>query len=85
MPHRGAHPRSDCIEAVLADHDVLCAVIRALMALLRDRTRAAYDPAFPRFDSLAHHVAVLRWLAPRTEVALIALGLFTFSRGGSCG
>ncbi|WP_271403834.1 hypothetical protein [Kocuria palustris] len=53
------HPRSDCIKAVLADDDEMLAVIWTLSALVRDRTRKAYDSDQPRFKSLTHHVAAL--------------------------
>ena len=53
------HPRSDCIKAVLADDDLMVSVIWTLTALVRDRTRKAYDPDQPRFRKLSHHVQAL--------------------------
>ncbi|MGD7708007.1 hypothetical protein [Microlunatus sp. Y2014] len=53
------HPRSDCIDSVLADDDAMLAVIWTLTALVRDRSRRAYDPGQPRFKSLSHHAAAL--------------------------
>ena len=49
------HPRSDCINAVLADDDLMVSVIWTLTALVRDRTRKVYDPDQPRFLKLQHH------------------------------
>ena len=37
------HPRNDCINAVLADDDLIVSVIWTLTALVRDVTRKAYD------------------------------------------
>ncbi len=53
------HPRSDCVKAVLADDDAMFAVVWTLTALVRDRTRKAYDPDQPRFGKLSHHVQSL--------------------------
>jgi hypothetical protein len=53
------HPRSDCINAVLADDDLMVSVIWALNALVRDRSRKAYNPDQPRFRKLSHHVQAL--------------------------
>ena len=53
------HPRSDCVNAVLADDDLMVSVIWTLTALVRDGTRTAYDPDQPRFKSLQHHTANL--------------------------
>ena len=53
------HPRSDCVKAVLADDDLMVSVIWTLTALVRDRTRKAYDPDQPRFRELSHHVQAL--------------------------
>lgn len=53
------HPRSDCINAVLADDDLMVSVIWTLTALVPDRTRKAYDPDQPRFEKLSHHVQAL--------------------------
>lgn len=53
------HPRSDCINAVLADDELMVSVIWTLTALVRDRTRKAYDPDQPRFRKLSHHVQAL--------------------------
>lgn len=53
------HPRSDCVKAVLEDDDALLAVIWTLTALVRDRSRTAYDPDQSRFGSLSHHSAAL--------------------------
>jgi len=53
------HPRSDCINAVLADDDLMVSVIWTLTALVRDATRKAYDPDQPKFKSLQHHTAHL--------------------------
>jgi hypothetical protein len=53
------HPRSDCINAVLADDDLMVSVIWTLTALVRDRTRKAYDPDQPKFKSLERHARAL--------------------------
>lgn len=53
------HPRSDCIDAVLADEDEMLAVIWTLAALVRDRTRRAFDADQPRFESLRYHARAL--------------------------
>lgn len=53
------HPRSDCINAVLADDDLMVLVIWTLTALVQDGSRRAYDADQPRFKSLAHHARVL--------------------------
>ncbi len=53
------HPRSDCIKAVLADDDLMVSVIWTLTALVRDRSRRAYDPDQPRFGKLSYHVQAL--------------------------
>lgn len=53
------HPRSDCIDSVLADDDAMLTVIWTLTALVRDRSRRAYDPGQPRFKSLSRHAAAL--------------------------
>ncbi len=53
------HPRSDCINAVLDDDDLMISVIWTLTALVRDRTRKTYDPDQPRFGKLSHHVQAL--------------------------
>lgn len=53
------HPRSDCVKTVLADDDAMLAVIWALTALVRDRSRRAYDPHQTRFKSLSRHAAAL--------------------------
>ena len=53
------HPRSDCINAVLADDDLMVSVIWTLTALVRDRTRKAYDSDEPKFKSLQHHARAL--------------------------
>lgn len=52
-------PRSDCIDAVLADDDLMVSVIWTLTALVRDGSRKAYDPDQPRFGKLSHHVQAL--------------------------
>ena len=62
------HPRSDCINAVLADDDLMVSVIWALTALVRDRSRKEYDSDQPRFRKLQHHVeALVRALAKRGD------------------
>ena len=53
------HPRSDCINAVLADDDLMVSVIWTLTALVRDGTRKAYDPDQPKFRSLERHARAL--------------------------
>ena len=53
------HPRSDCINAVLADDDLVVSVIWTFTTLVRDRTRNAYGPDQPRFRKLSHHVQAL--------------------------
>lgn len=53
------HPRSDCINAVLADDDLMVSVIWTLTALVRDRTRKAYDPDQPKFKSLHRNTRAL--------------------------
>ncbi|WOQ17644.1 hypothetical protein [Raineyella sp. W15-4] len=53
------HPRSDCINAVLADDDLMVSVVWTLTALVRDRTRKAYDPDQPKFKSLHRHTRAL--------------------------
>lgn len=53
------HPRSDCINAVLADDDLMVSVIWTLTALVRDSSRKAYDPDQPKFKSLQHHTSDL--------------------------
>ena len=53
------HPRSDCINAVLADDDLMVSVIWTLTALVRDSSRKAYDPGQPKFESLHLHARVL--------------------------
>lgn len=49
------HPRSDCINAVLADDDLMVSVIWTLTALVRDDSRKAYDPDQPKFKRLKRH------------------------------
>jgi len=49
------HPRSDCINAVLADDDAMLAVIWTPTALVRYRSRGAYDRDQSRFKSLQQH------------------------------
>lgn len=53
------HPTSDCINAVLADDDLMASVIWTLTALVQDRSRTAYDPDRPRFKRLHHHARAL--------------------------
>lgn len=53
------HPANDCINAVLADDDLMVSVVWTLTALVRDRTRKAFDPDRPRFERLHRHVEVL--------------------------
>ena len=53
------HPRSDCINAILADDDLMVSVIWTLTALVRDSSRKAYDPDQPRFGKLSRHVQAL--------------------------
>lgn len=53
------HPTSDCINAVLADDDLMVSVIWTLTALVRDRSRRAYDPDQPKFKRLHHHAWAL--------------------------
>jgi hypothetical protein len=57
VPDFGGDQRScsHCINAVLADDDLLVSVIWTLTALVRDRTRKVYDPDQPRFLKLQHH------------------------------
>lgn len=49
------HPRIDCVKAVLADDNAMLAVLWTLTALVRDRTRRAYDPDQRSFSSLHYH------------------------------
>jgi len=53
------HPRSDCIDAVLADDDLMVSVIWTLTALVRDHTRRAFDPDKELFSLLSRHVEAL--------------------------
>ena len=53
------HPTGDCINAVLTDDDLMVSVIWTLTALVRDRTRKAYDSDEPKFKSLQHHARAL--------------------------
>ena len=55
VPHR----TGDCINAVLTDDDLMVSVIWTLTALVRDRTRKAYDSDQPKFKSLQHHARAL--------------------------
>lgn len=62
------HPRSDCINAVLTDDDLLVSVIWTLTALVRDRSRKEYDSDQPRFRKLRHHgEALVRALIERAS------------------
>jgi len=53
------HPRSDCINAVLGDDDLMVSVIWTLTALVRDSTRKEFSPDRPRFEALHRHVEAL--------------------------
>lgn len=53
------HPSSDCINAVLADDDLMVSVIWTLTALVRDHTRKAHDPDQPKFERLRQHAQSL--------------------------
>ena len=53
------HPTGDCINAVLTDDDLMVSVVWTLTALVRGRTRKAYDSDEPKFKSLQHHARAL--------------------------
>lgn len=53
------HPRSDCVDAVLADDDLMVSVIWTLTALVKDHTRRAFDPDQELFSQLSRHVEAL--------------------------
>lgn len=54
------HPRSDCVRSVLADEDAMLRVLWTLTALVRDRSRSAYNPDQPRFQQLRRQVDTLQ-------------------------
>lgn len=54
------HPRSDCVRSVLADDDAMFRVLWTLTALVRDRSRSAYNPDQPRFRQLRRQIDSLQ-------------------------
>ena len=70
VPDFGGDQRScsHCINAVLADDDLLVSVIWTLTALVRDGSRAEYGPDQPWFRKLQHHAeALVHALPERAE------------------